>query len=158
MERCFTINKETKLYADYKKYEENAESNNEIIDKFMKDNGIETNLYCCISSDIFAIVPTETDKQKFGAYLTQKDWGSGLRSFNKRSKISKDYQKLNIRIVRKPMLGLYVGFMSARVRLFMLNDTLYATLDSEEITSKTPFPDGWEEIKRSEFYKVLEEQ
>lgn len=157
MERCFTISKGTDLYEAYKKYEDNVEVNNEIIKKFMNDNGIETELYCPISKDIFAIVPTDADKEKFGKYLTQKDWGHGLRAFNKSCKVSKEYAKLNLTIVHKPFIGQHVSFFSARTRLFMLNGILYATLDSKEITPKTDFPKGWQEIKRSEFYKILED-
>lgn len=158
MERCFTISKEAKLYEAYKKYEDNVKSNNKIIDKFMKDNGIEANEYCCISRDTFAIVPTESDVQKFGASLTQKDWGHGLRAFNKRSKICKAYKNLDLNIVHRPMLWQYVPFSSAAVRLFMLDDVLYATLDGKEITPETHFPTWFNEIKRSEFYRILEEQ
>lgn len=157
MERCFIINKDTRLYKAYKKYEDNSKANNEIIKKFMSDNGIESNLYCCISSNVFAIVPTDADRRKFGANLTKKEYGQGLRAFNKRSKISKAYEKLNLPVVYKPTLWHYVNFMRAGTRLFMLDDVLYATLEGEEITPTTEFPDGWEEIKRSEFYAILEE-
>lgn len=158
MERCFIIGKETKLYKDHKKYNENVKSNNKIIDKFMRDNGIEASEYCCISNDTFAIIPTESDKQKFGASLTKKDWGYGLRAFSKRSKIFKAYKNLNLNIVCRPVLWQYVYIERAGVRLFMLDDILYATLDGEGITPETQFPTGWNEIKQSEFYRILEEQ
>ena len=56
------------------------------------------------------------------------------------------------------MVGFYLGelFLRMRSRLFMYENVLYASVEAEGVRSDMDMPDGWEEIKRSEFYKVIE--
>ena len=161
MERCFIISKGCKLHNDYMAYIEGTKKNNEIIKKFFEENGIEAKSYS-LKSNSLAIIPTESDlnkfKQKFKKVPSATTDGNTLYEFKKNSVIGKAYIELKLKVLHKPMVGFYLGelFLRMRSRLFMYENVLYASVEAEGLRSDMDMPDGWEEIKRSEFYKVVE--
>lgn len=67
-------------------------------------------------------------------------------------------QKIGIKTTCKPIPMLYIsGCLSGRTRLFDENGIIYCSIDSEEMNAVTVMPPHWKEIKKSDFYKIIEE-
>lgn len=163
MERCFTISESSELYRDYTAWQENFERNTPIVRDFLRQQGIKAK-YFSFEQDVLYIAPTDEDLTKFHNQFKKvpEKWikGKGLfYAFKKNSSIGKVYIALGLKVLYKPLLGMYIDVPIRRCsrRLFMYKNILYVTLESDEIAADTEFPEGWEEIKRSDFYKVLEE-
>ncbi|HEY8805698.1 MAG TPA: hypothetical protein VIM42_11455 [Clostridium sp.] len=120
---------------------------------------IDTHSYYC-SNSAFYIVPTEKDLEKFGKILC-KPVDNGLMAFKKTSKINKAWVDLleekQIAPTHKPFIQFYFdrGYGKTRNRLFNIGDTVYCSFEGEHDFSN---PEGFEEIKGSEFFKIVEEE
>lgn len=179
MERSFIISKESKYYIDYEKHLAKAEEQREFVIKFFNEKSIEANKYI-VGGDGFvnkpfskyeksnvtlSIDPTENDLNKFGKMLTKPNHKRcGLCSFKKNSTIAKEFaqkcvdEKIVINLW-KPRIGDYfqsLGFYGCGWQRFSYNDTLYIKVQSDYLKSNDT-PDGFIEIKLSEYYKAKEE-
>lgn len=155
MEKYFRIPKENRFYGMYMEYKDMATRINDAIVEFFRENGITTNEYYPFTECLY-ICPTKEDEEKFGKYFKKDDYGR----FKKTSPISKAWvakcKELGLKYVSRPHLAFELGmYGKARQRLFMTDDELYGSLETEYDFET---PEGLEEIKASEFFKIIEEQ
>lgn len=160
MERCFIVSENSKLYCDYKAFEEIRNKNNEAMKLFLKENEIEAKSYSV--GDNLAISATKNDLKKFEKQFKKSPIyidGDNLYEFRKNSPIGKAFAALKLKPLYNLSIGLYIDapIHRLRTRCFMYKGSLYVTVESEKIKSDTEMPDNWKEIKRSDFYKMLEE-
>jgi hypothetical protein len=147
------------LHRDYQKYVENQKVERDFVKRFFEDHNIKANIYL-LMDDVIAIEPTAEDKEEHGAYLANCKYAYNLKQFNKRSRIGKNYverkEKEGLKLIRKPNLILYMrtGGGRFRTRLFEQNGLLYCSIEADDLRE---IPDGFTEIKGSEFMKILED-
>ena len=158
MEKYFVVTKKSPLRDDYLKYKENRTVVRQHVKDFMEEQGIETSQYY-ESVDVLYIVPTEKDNDNFGKMLA-KDIGNGLRPFKKNSIMAKAWvnslKEKGVDILHNPHPGFYFNELHGRFRyrLFAINDVVYCSMDMDHDFET---PEGMEEIKASEFFKIIED-
>jgi len=159
MERYFEVTKQSNLYNQYMEYKDNQEVMHNISKEFMDTQGIETNEYAN-QSDKFYIVPTEKDLDKFSKSLC-KSVGEGLMAFKTNSKVGKTWVKAleekQVKIKYKPYVGRsFRNCMGKnRSRIFAIDSVVYCSFENEYDFEDTP--EGFVEIKASEFWKIVED-
>ena len=149
-----TVSPDCALYRDFFAWVEDCKKIIDVYERMQKKYGIETNNFYPYK-DRFAIIPTAADKEKFKSFFL-KD-GTSFRKGCEMSKVWASEVK-DIKFMRKPHPGFYwsefVG--SASSRLFAVGNILYCSMKTEYEFRYAP---TWgNEIKASEFYKVMEEQ
>ena len=157
-EKYFIVNNKSDLYKEYMGYKKNLKQMREIAIKFLEEHDIEANEYS-YNSLVFYIIPTEKDKEKFKTVLG-KTVENGTKPFKKNSKIGKAWintlKENNIEPLHKPIVGWFfknhVGKM--RSRLFDINEIVYC---SYKVEGDINTPEGFTEIKASEFWKIIED-
>ncbi len=133
---------------------------NEIVKDFMINNEIETHEYAIgMRENYFAIVPTQKDYDMFNQQMKKDSRVNTLSSFKKNSTIFKDLFKIledkDMKVLHKPFIQFAFPCCGrSRSRIFEHNGVVYASYEHE-----TDFenPKGFQEIKASEFYKVVED-
>lgn len=178
MERSFIITEESKLLKSFNNYFEMAENQKKFVHNFLTEKGIEGNKFL-VSGNGFCnipfserhkheiglyILPTENDNQKFGKWLKIPHKHHGLCGFKANSEISKEFaqkcveNKIVINL-DKPQIRDYLsslGWHRYAWRFFKHNEKHYLHVRSEYL-KKDDLPEGFIEIKLSEFYRVFEE-
>ena len=151
MEKFFIVHNE-KLIKEYKDYVEDYNALNDVMKMIMNEFGIEAKQfysYC----DRLMIVLTENDKVKFSKSLLKN--GERFRVNSKENKrfleLVKEY---NIKGLRKPSYFNYINGRNSKYRMFGINNTIYG---SYEMPYDFTLPSNFEEIKASEFYKIVED-
>jgi hypothetical protein len=157
MEKFYIVTEKSDLRQRYLEYEKNLEEVNEVIKEFFEENSIKTDEYYCTSESLY-IVPTNEDIELYEKML-KKPLDNDLREFKVKSKIATKWQeKLRGKILtvkQKPFLPTYFNsYGKSRSRLFQIGDTVYC---SYENGCEFKNPEGFQEIKASEFYKLTEE-
>lgn len=157
MEKYFIVTEGSRLRKEYFEYRKNLKIINEKVKLFTEKHGIEANGYCAYD-DLFMISPTEKDSEKFRGVLANP-YENGITPFKKSSKINKDWIKTlkenNLKVLHKPDLWEYFYVRgSFSTRLFDVDKVVYASMRAD-MDIKTP--EGFTEIKASEFYKIIEE-
>lgn len=158
MEKYFKIKKENHIYNDYFKWWNNLDNVKIKWEQFRKLEGIETSKF--VQNQELYIVPTEADLVNLGKFLYKKTFPGGLRKFKKTSNVQKDWERFcknNLELINKPIL--FYDFPisgKTRTRLFHYKDEVYCSIDNENINKEFKIPEGYEEIKASEFYKIVE--
>lgn len=158
MERYFIVTEQSRLHKSWFAYKENREQLRKFVKDFKVANGIEADGYYADNHN-FYIVPTEQDKATFGSALCSPV-NDGLRKFKKSTKIGKAWLKAledaDFKIIGKPMVILYFKGLQGRhrSRIFDQDGVLYCSLDPAEGDT----PEGFVEMKASEFFKVVEDQ
>ncbi|AUN01514.1 TPA: hypothetical protein ACXDAY_002205 [Clostridium botulinum] len=183
MEKAYLVQESSEYYKDVLKYIQPDKEQSKFVFSFLDKNNIQAERYylcgdgCCNKpflqedkGDIsLSIIPTDEDKEKLSKSLCKPDQ-YGLCSFKKNSKIGKEFaqycidNKIIINLL-KPRIGDYFESKSPnnlslggyRLSQFEVGDNLYVKLDSHKINEETKTPEGFVEIKLSEFYKKLEE-
>lgn len=161
MERFFKVTNST-LGKDYVEFRENGVKINELFENLTKEFNISANQYYA-SNNRVAIVPEEDDAEKLKSYLSKNDRNGDLIFFKKSSKVVKRWKEIlkenNIEVLTKPYPGLYFTiFGSFSSRLFRWKDEIYFSLSGiDGYIEKLILLEGMEEMKGSEFYKVMEE-
>lgn len=162
MERCFIVEKGSELERDYREYKAITKENEAKIKAFVKDN-ITTNkeFYYAQNSSVLQISLTPEEATKY-ASQTKNGFvysnGRKIYTFKKNSAIGKAYAKLDIKPMSKPSPTFYVfSYFSGRTRLFEDNGVVYCSIDSEQLEAESAMPKHWKEIKKSDFYKIIEE-
>jgi hypothetical protein len=156
MEKFFTIKPGSQLYKDYFQYLEDVKNNSKVFNEFATKHGIEASSYVP-HKKYLQIVPTEKDKDKFVNEFTQDYGDCGLRQFKVRSVVGKDWVNVmsDIRMARKPdYFGLIRVYGRYSERLFNINEVLYGSLSAG---MDFELHECMEEIKASEFYKIVED-
>ena len=177
MEKAFRIESNAKYYIDLEKYIANADQQRKLVDNFCKSKGIESTRYR-VGGDGFVnkpfeehekedigldIIPTEKDKENFGKML-RKENNYGLCPFKKKSKINKDFQNYCIETqmiinLSEPYLRDYLKSLDCgrySRSLFKHEDVWYLKVISDYLKDDD-IPEGFTEIKLSEFYRIAEE-
>lgn len=158
-ERFFKVKKDNKIYNEYFEWWNNIEPTKEKWKEFKNMVGIEST--CFVPSKELYIVPTENDLIKFGRFLCKEEFKDGLRKFKKTSTIQKDWEKFvnaNIKLISKPNIIMDFLFCGGRIttRLFHYEKNVYCSVNHYEYEDNYKVPEGYEEIKASEFYKIIE--
>jgi hypothetical protein len=154
MEKFYIVTPSSSIHKEYLDYKAMSEKVNIAFVEFAKEQGFETHEYYQ-SAKYLHICPSDGDTDKFGKYF-KKD-APGL--FKKNSPIAKAWvdkcQVLGLKSPNKPNLGFELRVWGrSRSRLFMIKDILYASIEADcDFKNPTEF----EEIKASEFFKVIEE-
>lgn len=159
MERYFSVNKESDLYREWFKFDDNRKRLNAAYNDFCKEMTIESNEYG-IEWNALYIKPTEKDLKQFASQFQVKDYGDGARQFKKNSKVYKAWIKKledrNLEIISKPSMWHYFGaYGRSNSRIFDDNNgNVYCSIEAEYLEKKI---EGVTEIKASEFFKVIED-
>lgn len=163
-ERFFEIEKEYCVYKEYFEWLENLKIFKIKWQQFKMLEGIESDSVG-ISQDLI-IVPTQNDLNKFGRFLCKDIFNGGGRKFKKTSLIQKDWEKFiennNVKLLRKPEIffdfskfnGIFGGRISTRI--FHYQDKLVCSVNLENSLDNYEPPEGYKEIKGSEFFTILE--
>jgi len=159
MERYFEVTGKSDLYNEYLAYKNSQKVLHYISTQFMSVYGIETDGYAN-QGNTFYIEPTENDLEKFGKSLC-KPLSNDLRAFKANSKIGKAWvqtlEEKQVKIKSKPFVGFsFKNCMGKnRSRIFAIDNSVYCSFSNEYDFNDTP--DGFIEIKASEFYKIIED-
>lgn len=157
MERYFIVNKDHHIYKEYFEWKDCANKLAKKFNEFKNKTGIETNLF--VPQKELLIVPDNNDLKICEKALYKKDYGHGLRGFKKTSSFSKLWEELTKDIIFKYKPTLFYDFPifgKTRTRIFDYKNKVYCSLDADYLTKETKIPQGYKEIKASEFYKVIE--
>lgn len=158
MEIYFKVKKDNPIYKKYFEWWNNLDVIKKKWEQFRKLVGIESTQF--VPKKELYIVPTENDLIKFGRFFYKQDYGKGLRKFKKTSSVQKDWERFcknNLELIDKPTLFYDFPVMGkTRTRLFHYKDEVYASIENEFIDENYIVPKGYEEIKASEFYKIIE--
>jgi hypothetical protein len=156
-EKFFIVTEAANMHKDYFTWKANAGYVRSLVNAFFKEQGIEAEEYHVTNDDLM-IVPTAADIERFNNVLGVK-FQNGLRKFNKSSKVTKAWKKklseASLQVLRKPQPIFYFRTNSGRYtsRLFDIDGILYCSISN----TKGDIPEGLDEIKTSEFFKVIED-
>ena len=159
MEKFFKINSESDLYRKYFDFIDMSKKFNEIYKEFAQKHEIESHEYYQ-SANRLCICPTEKDKERFKGMFCADSY----TDFKKTAPICKEWAKLckenKIETPRKPSVAwdTNVNLNSNRSsqRLFHIGNMLIGSIDNK-CDEKFDLSSEFEEIKASEFYKIVEE-
>lgn len=174
MEKAFKVTKNSKYYKDFTKYMELVESQRKFVKGFFETNNIKAKNYYIGGNGFFNvpfenesninlyIIPTENDNENYGKQLTKPD-DRGLCRFKKTSKIRKLFargcveNKIVINIADIDLRDYFSmdwqGYSQTRIPCeegYLLKVKSNGLKDGD-------IPQGFEEIKLSEFHLALEE-
>jgi len=158
MERFFRINEKSSHLEECVNWLSNRERAIEIYNEFREKFGIESHEFAPSQKTMY-IVPTVTDNEKFDNLL-KKQCGNGLREFKKKSEQSKwwvDKLKENgVGSCVKPYVPFWFsgGLGKSTTSLFPIDGVWYVSYKNE---FDYGVPEGFEELKASEFYKLCED-
>lgn len=177
MERTFIVSKESEYYQELNKCIEYGREQNKVVKEFFDKNNIEATEYCIRGDGMCNRAFEDFNKQNINLYIVPKEddlvnlksalskpLENGLRKFNKSNKLLKEFQqmcidnKIVINIVKPDVRDYfesldYKGYQQTR---FFKDDILYLSINSECL-KEDDTPEGFDEIKLSEFYKAYEE-
>jgi hypothetical protein len=177
MEKAFKIESNAKYYIDLEKYISNADQQRNLVDEFLKSKGIEANKYRVGANGlvnkpfeeylkgeiVLDILPTEKDKENFGKMLKKANEYE-LCGFKKKSKINKEFQdycvetKMIINLYQ-PDLRDYLKSMDWHrySRSLIKHGGIWYLKVQSDLLKDDDIPEGFTEIKLSDFYKVVED-
>lgn len=177
MQRTFRVARECEYRKKLDEYIENMRKQKDFINHFFKEHDIKAAQYnlsgtgfinCPFKEKdkkeiVLSIVPKKEDKEKFKDILC-KPRKNELCQFRKNSEIGKAVRneavKNEIPInVHEPSLRNYfqsIRYSAYRYERFFLDIYCYVMIDGDTL-SEDETPDGFEEIKLSEYYLKLEE-
>ena len=161
MERYFKMKKENEKYNEYFEWYNNLDNLKNKWEQFKKLTGIEAESF--VPRKELYIVPTENDLNKFGRFFCKEVFNGGLRKFKANATVQKDWERFiasNKVIVHKPDIAMdfiLLGMYGQRIqsRLFHYKDEIYCSIDAN-FPENYKIPEGYEEIKGSEFHKIME--
>lgn len=155
MNKYFEVKPGSALYEDYFAYLGNRKEVMAAFDKVCEEFGIETKSFY-LTNRTFRIVPTDADREKFSGMMKKTSDGE----FKKMSAPYKMWISLtkDIAPFTKPQLFYYMKDLIGRwrERLFDFDGKLYCSIESES-EEEMETPEWADEMKASEFYKILEE-
>lgn len=156
MDKYFEIKKDSPIYTDYFKWLDEEDKMIEIFRDFSEKHEIEASKFIPRKKRLY-IIPTEKDIDKFAKQFTQNYGKHGEHQFKCNSVVGKDWVHTvaDMPIPRKPTFWVYGMHVLGRfsTRLFHIGDKLYGSLSAED---NFELLDCMEEMKASEFYKIIE--
>lgn len=159
MQKYYVVTPESQLCAEYWNYKGSLPVTRAIVKSFMESQGMEGDEYYA-SHDGFYFVPTAKDMELFGSQLSSEVHGEGLRRFKANGKVHKEWKKTlkeaNHRIVPKPRVFFYFERIGGRSlsQLFDVDDVVYCSFEQ---ACDFDNPAHFQEIKGSEFHKIIED-
>lgn len=178
MERCFVITKDSQYSNALSLYWENEKAQKGFIKNYFKEKGIDGETYymggdgainCAFEEydkdDIYlCIEPTENNLFKFKKMLCKTN-KHGLCRFKRASTIAKEFaqrcidSKIVINLwaprINDYFKSLQYGLLGCIQEGFKQDGVIYAKIQSENLKSDDT-PEGFNEIKCSEYFKVKE--
>lgn len=177
MIKAFRFGKEHPYFKSVEEYNDKVEKQKEQVFGFLEEKGIEAHQYYLGGSGFLnqpfipenkkaiglGIVPTEKDLKQWNNILG-KAQRSQLRYLKKNSQIMRDFQEFCID--EQVIINLsgpsprdyfkQLGYAELSYHLIPAGDYMYLKIDSVEL--KDEIPEGMEEIKLREFYRVWEDR
>jgi len=176
MDRAFKVLPDSDYGKKMEKLRENTKKQKEFVYGFLKEKWIEATEGYYLTGDGFVnvpykdhekgditlyIVPTESDLEKFGKML-KKPIQEKLQGFKKNSAIMKELankcieEKVIINI-NEPWLRDYfkLSWQAYNSSRFSCEEGLFIKINSDQLKAEDN-PEGFEEIKLSEFYGIVE--
>ena len=155
MNKYFEVKPGSTLYEEYFAYLGNRKKVTAAFDKVCEEFGIETKSFY-MTNRTFRIVPTDADREKFSGTMKKTSEGE----FKKTSEPYKLWMSLtkDIAPFTKPELFYYMKDLIGRwrERMFDVDGKLYCSIERES-EEEMETPEWVDEMKASEFYKILEE-
>lgn len=179
MERAFIATKESEYYKVLMDHKANVKKQMDFVIKYLAEIGIESTKYYMHGNGVvnlpfkeweignirLSIIPTKKDEENFNKKLLKAD-KHGLRQFRKTSKICKEFARkcIDEKIIintHEPRISDYFksleyGLFGASYTRFLRENVFYIKMEHERLKVDDT-PEGFKEIKLSEYYKVLEE-
>ena len=157
MEQYFEITKESSHYKEYFDYLEADEACEKSVKSFLDENGIHTDYYAVFREALY-IDDNPDNREKYGNQL-MKHSVDGVVAFKKSSKIGRAWNELSIKGAYEPHVSFFFSdsSRSSRTRLFHVGEKLYCSIDCLERSTKVNTPQGFIEMKASEFFKIIED-
>jgi hypothetical protein len=157
MEKFFIVTEKSGLHKEYSDYLKSVKEVNELYKAFSDMFDIKATNYLAYSDHLY-IIPTEDDLIHFDKSLG-KEVSQGLRPFKRNSTINKEWTKSikskKYKVLRSPLVQFYFKNCSnSRYRIFENKDAIYCSYENDY---DVDIPEGFTEIKASEFYKVIED-
>lgn len=154
MEKFYIVSQNCDTYKRYMEYLKYLDAIIEVFSKFADEYGIHSSEFYTYA-DRLRIMPDDDDEKKFGQYMSKTDYGL----FKKNTQMSKEWvsrcKSAGLTTMTKPYVPfIFNVFGKCRYRLFHIGETLYCTYESAE---KFDNPNGFNEVKASDFYKMMEE-
>lgn len=157
MEQYFEITNQSSRYKEYFDYLEADEACRKAAKEFLEENNIHTKYYA-IFGGALCIDDNQKNRDKYGNQL--KKYGENRTvAFKKTSKIGRAWTESGIKGVHKPHVSFFFAdaSYSTRTRLFHVGEKLYCSIDCMDRSTKVKTPQGFIEMKASEFYKIVED-
>ena len=177
-ERYFNVSDNTAYVRRTKKYANDSEQQRLFVARFFEKHGIEAKEYIVsgtggincpftenqVRNISLRISSTENDMAMFGRLLKIPCGRTGLRGFRANSEIMKDFANgciaegiaINLHMPSPRDYFTSIGSSACSSRYFEYDGKHYLTVKSERF-DKNDTPDGFTEIKASEYYTRLEE-
>ncbi|WP_438435432.1 hypothetical protein [Gorillibacterium sp. sgz500922] len=159
MEKFFIVTEAAEIHKDYFAWKENNARVRDFVRSFFEEFGIKSQQYVALTDSI-SIKAEEPDLTTHAKVLVQSPHYHDFRKFRANSKIGKEWlrrlKESSLPIHSKPRPSMYAKLWQGRFRerIFDHNGKLYCQLIADfSITS----PEGWEEIKGSEFMAAVED-
>ncbi|HEX3038187.1 MAG TPA: hypothetical protein VHO94_04240 [Oscillospiraceae bacterium] len=159
-EKFYIVTDKSKLHKEYFEYRENFKAVTEVAQEFFKEHGIDPNTSYCPCTCALYLIPSKEDKEKFASQLSKNCDNQGLYKVKETSKLGRAWvdtlSKNHLSVLRKPLPQFYFRTLTGRgdYRLFDIDGTLYCSYQND---NDFPNPDGFTEIKASEFFKIIED-
>lgn len=159
MEIYCKVKKDNPVYKQYFDWWNNLDIVKRRWEQFRKLVGIESTQFA--PNINLCIIPTENDLIKFGRFFTKEELNRGVRRFKATSMIQKDWERFcncnDVKFIQKPIISFDFHLIgNTKIRLFHYQDEIYCSLDNENMDKDYKIPEGYEKIKASEFYKIIE--
>ena len=160
VEVVFKVVKESKLYNDYFLCKEEKQKFHDLAREFFKRNGfLEKGSY--IQSERLHIELTDEEQEKYSSQLMKYYDNYGMCVFKKKSKIQKKweeevYNKVDHSKIEKIKFWWLVYISVGSYALWDYEGDIYGCLKDKSKDS-IKLSDDMEEIKMSEYYRVMEE-
>ena len=164
MEKFYIVPEGTKLYEDFRAYEESEGQVNECYKAWKELVGAGASSYVPNEKRL-GIIPTVADLEKFaGEFLESK--GNDVRLFKKSAKANKAWVRLvserSVKFISKPYMPAYFDYPigTSWSNIFRVNDipgTVYCHFETEHDGTEITSRDALIEIKGSEYYKAIED-
>lgn len=155
MEKFYRVDKGSKVYELYEKYENMSYKVNEAFKEYSSEIGLEAKEYYQDTTRLI-IVPTINDREKFKGHFLSSDPGAFKKTSVYSKKWVKKCEELKLKKPERPNLWMFFDFHGKFYsRLIKIKERLYCSCES--VCQFTP-PEGFEEILGSEFYKAIEEE
>lgn len=157
MEQYFEITKDSKRYQQYINYQTKRKEAIEAMSKFMEEHDIPGSKFMLWEGYLW-VPETSEIMEKFGKQFRDVRY-KGFRAFKKNSVIGRAFAKANISMPQKPFVPFFFNDCSYgdfSTRLFNYKDGVYCSISAPNLPALKA-PQGFVEMKASEFFKVIEE-